>query len=479
MIPGPEEVFVVQTARGYDGSPSLDAPELLPGTIPTPALAAVRELLHRSGFDAGRFGSPSWNPLGDLIRPHSRVLIKPNWVSHANASGAGNECLVTHPTIIEAILEYAVIARPSHIVVGDAPVQGCHFEELCRVNGLHGILARIRKRGVPVALEDFRLVTIEQGLSGRTGDTSRTPAQYILFDLGTKSFLEPISAGNPRFRVTMYDPRALESTHGPGRHQYLIAREAIDADVVINLPKLKTHKKACITGTLKNMVGINGHKSYLPHHRKGGSASGGDCYEGNGSVKALTEHVLDIGNAASPGPVRTLCSIAVRATMRIAGSLPSRFDLEGSWHGNDTVWRTALDIQRILRYGDLRGSLCPVPQRTILNITDAIVGGEGEGPLSPTPVNLRFLTLGMNAASVEWINASLMGMDPAAVPLTRNAFSSGDFPIAGCAPQEVHAMLGSEELSPSELFSKMGSAVVPAQGWKGHCEWRRPHASVA
>jgi uncharacterized protein (DUF362 family) len=49
----------------------------------------------------------------------------------------------------------------------------------------------------------------------------------------------------------MYHPDWLKRTHGLGKHQYLIARDVIEADVVINVPKLKTHKKACITGARK------------------------------------------------------------------------------------------------------------------------------------------------------------------------------------------------------------------------------------
>ena len=37
------------------------------------------------------------------------------------------DCLVTHTCIIEAILHYIAKTHPVHIIVGDAPVQGCDF----------------------------------------------------------------------------------------------------------------------------------------------------------------------------------------------------------------------------------------------------------------------------------------------------------------------------------------------------------------
>jgi hypothetical protein len=35
----------------------------------------------------------------------------------------------------------------------------------------------------------------------------------------------------------------------------LIAKDVLEADIIINLPKLKMHKKAGVTNALKNFVG--------------------------------------------------------------------------------------------------------------------------------------------------------------------------------------------------------------------------------
>ena len=67
---------------------------------------------------------------------------------------------------------------------------------------------------------------------------------------------------------------------------------------------------------------------------------------------------------------------------------------DGSWGGNDTVWRMCLDLQRVLHYGRLDGAFSDTVQRKILTITDAIVAGEGNGPLSPNPVDFGMMTLG-------------------------------------------------------------------------------------
>ena len=77
-----------------------------------------------------------------------------------------------------------------------------------------------------------------------------------------------------------YDPDKFRYTHTKGMHKYCITKHLFDSDLVISLPKAKTHQKAGITAALKNIVGLNGDKDYLPHHRIGGTEVGGDAYPG-------------------------------------------------------------------------------------------------------------------------------------------------------------------------------------------------------
>ena len=182
---------------------------------------------------------------------------------------------------------------PERLTIGDAPVQGCDFAQLMAVSRTADILARLPAGDSLIEVKDFRLVTLDDDprRTVRASD-SRTEADYVRFDLADDSLLEPITSDEAPFRVTMYDPRALDETHRRGRHRYLVARELIEADVVFNVPKLKTHKKAGVTGALKNLVGINGHKAYLPHHRKGGAGRGGDAYPGSSMWKTFAEEAL-------------------------------------------------------------------------------------------------------------------------------------------------------------------------------------------
>lgn len=91
------------------------------------------------------------------------------------------------------------------------------------------------------------------------------------------------------FRITCYPPERLKREHQKGHHRYCIIKDLFEADVVLSLPKVKTHQKTGITGALKNFVGVNGDKDYLPHHRIGGTKFGGDCYPGGSLLRRWSE----------------------------------------------------------------------------------------------------------------------------------------------------------------------------------------------
>jgi uncharacterized protein (DUF362 family) len=192
------------------------------------------------------WGNSDRGPFGKIIPKGARVLIKPNWVTHANQGPWGIEPLLTDAMLVRAVVEGALQADPAQLLVGDAPIQACDFDHLLRVTGLQawaGDLA-ITQPGFK-GIRDFRRTTcvVRDGI--RFASEEVLPLdRFVLFDLASESLLEPVTDDHRSFRVTQYDPEAMAKTHGPGRHQYLVARDVMEADVVVNLPKLKTHKKA-------------------------------------------------------------------------------------------------------------------------------------------------------------------------------------------------------------------------------------------
>lgn len=463
-------VAVARTKAAYDIRQDPDkAPEI--GGSTNSAEAALHELFRIWRLDLPRHGTAEWNPLGGLISTGARIVIKPNWVFHKNQSGTGLDCLLTHSSLIGAVAKYAALTKPAQLLIGDAPIQGCDFEKLRQHAGIDDLADSLRRYGLKFSIADFRR-TILQGnsLGYDRQEGVRRREHFVLFDLQHDSLLESLSEDSDRFRVTMYNPDLLQRTHRAGRHQYLVAREVIDADAVINLPKLKTHRKACLTGALKNLIGINGNKEYLPHHRKGGSEDHGDCYPGRSAWKEVAEALLDSANRHSPGGTQAAFAWIARTGQRIAAKLGADENLEGSWHGNDTIWRTCLDLQRILRYGRIDGTLAAEPQRTVISITDAIIGGEGEGPLANTPVSSAFVTGALNPAAAEWVHARLMGFDPMKIPLVRQSFGNFRYPLTDFSPESIRVWLADAEKSGKDVLPFDGRAFRPPRGWQGHCE---------
>lgn len=353
----------------------------------------------------------------------SMVVLKPNWVSHTNPLGHSPESLVTHPAIIEAVATVVAetLAPGATIVIGDAPVQSCDFDALLKLNGIPELLARLAARfpRLHFEVQDWRLVRAARRLSFRATERVETfdASTHEIVDVGARSFLEPVSDKAERFRVTCYPHSSMRLRHAPGRHEYLIARAALDADVFINLPKLKTHIKAGITGALKNLVGINGHKEFLPHHVLGSPANGGDSHRVDSRLRDAFERYYDFHFehlANLPRPFISVLSRALNSTDRLTAGFidPSNF---GSWPGNDTVWRMTLDLNHLLY------AWAPRRPKAIFTLVDAVTVGTGDGPLRPSPAHAGLLLAGQNPATIDAVGARVLGFDPRALPTIREA----------------------------------------------------------
>ena len=431
---------------------------------PAPISAALERATTALGWaDAGR------GPFGNCIPRGARVLVKPNWVLHRNEGRGGFEPLVTHASVISAVVTAALQAGASSVLVGDAPVQGCDFPKLMEASGTRRWAEPLRARDTRfLGVRDFRrtVATMRDGVLEAEAERISLD-QFVLFDLGAESMLEPISDDRGSFRVTQYDPAQLALTHRSGRHQYLVAREVVEADVIINLPKLKTHKKAGLTCALKNLIGINGNKEYLPHHRVGGLDAGGDCYPGNSYVKRALEYAYDQLNSAKSHAARRSWAAGARVldkTRRFGGD---EVGVEGSWSGNDTIWRTCLDLNRIVQYGTSNGELADSPVRTVIHVVDALIAGQADGPLAPDPLPLGLLLVGASAPAIDWVGAHLLGYSPQRIRTTREAFGTFRWPLVAedAGPVTVVGDRGSGIADDMVSLRPSGPITYPA-GWR-------------
>lgn len=427
---------------------------------------AIRRSAENLGWADGRRGA-----FGRVVAEGARVVVKPNLVLHFNQGTGGMLPLVTHQSIIKAVVAEVLKANPSRVIVGDAPIQSCDFAVLMRLTTLGDWASELQARDSRFAgIRDFRRTTcVIKGDGVRVAEENRQAAEnYVLYNLGRDSLLEPITDDKNSFRVTRYDPRLMAKTHSPGNHQYLVARDIIEADTVINLPKLKTHKKAGITSALKNLVGINGNKEYLPHHRIGGAGDGGDCYPGSDAVKRALEAVLDRQNmtvSQTKGKILASVGVQLERMMRLKGDTTG---VEGAWSGNETVALMCLDLNRILLYGRPDATLGDTVQRKVLHIVDAVVAGQGDGPLASDALPLGLILAGENATALDWVGAHLLGYDAAKIPLLNHSFEDFRWQIADFEPTSIE-LLGDweDDLTAADLlaFAEKQTVVHPS-GWQ-------------
>ena len=432
--------------------------------------AAVRRILEDLGLDRPNIGKPTWNPLKDCLQPGQRAVIKPNWVMHVNPSGSA-EPLITHTSVIRVLLDYVLLALDGRgrVDIADAPLQGCDFAALKRTSMIEELLDLYRAEAPRVEFQvlDLRKTTLEGWQIDRNAhqqsQQSGDPRGYTLVDLGRDSLLADIEDRARRFRVTMYDHRLMHRHHAEARHEYLLANSVLDADLVINVPKLKTHIKAGVTAALKNLIGINGHKEYLPHHTNGCPATGGDQYPGMSYVKPVRNWVDDrywrVRAQSTPSRrYRSVLATAGRALRLPSRVLDSDNLMDGGWSGNDTIPRTALDINNALYFMDTvddRGRLSAEPLRTALHIVDGVVAGEGHGPLHPSPKHARLVMGGWNPLTIDACAGRLIGLDADKVRLLRYGFAHPRSMLAAVSPKiaDLELLLDGARMPLAELAS--------------------------
>jgi uncharacterized protein (DUF362 family) len=426
----------------------------------------IREALAGAGLGEKNAGAP----MADIIEQGMTVLLKPNWVLHFNQADQGMDCMVTHPAFILAALKEVLAARPGRVIIADAPIQSCRFDLLATPE----FRQRVAEMATcPVEVVDFRkMVLAAGGLAEGMIKNPREEGQYVLFDLGEESLLEPVSSPAGRFRVTCYDPDVLARAHRPGRHQYVLSREAFEADVILNLPKLKTHRKAGITAALKNLVGINGDKDFLPHHRLGGSALGGDCYQGVAPLKRAAEYCLDNANRNIGGERFGYWNSRFDALMKWQAKVGD-LGIDGGWHGNDTTWRMVLDLNRLALYGRPDGTLSDTRLRRVYSLTDAIVAGERNGPLSPSPINLGAVTFAASSPFADLVHSALMRFDWKVLPLIGGAFGGFRYRLTDRGPEDCEVHLRGRRVALDELAATCGMDFRPPDRWAGHVELNR------
>lgn len=429
---------------------------------------AVREVLRLAGLDAARFGSPDWNPLGELVPTGGTVLIKPNWVRHYHLTGRDLFSMITHPAVLRPLIDYAfkAVGPGGRVWVMDAPLFDADFGKLSAACRLGDLEATLRSRGVPLRVGDLRslVVRVDKGVVVQRVRREVWESESVEFDLADDSELTEIGPSLHNLFGSDYDRRVTTALHasknGRQQHYYRISRRALEADLVVSVPKLKTHKKTGVTLNVKNMIGINTDKNYIPHYRVGSPSQGGDEFPDTDSRlrrvrRKVIRHAIDnvLGRLGTAGErmvhgfMTVWLALNRRRLERQAGRTLDPIDVfyrsaqgdrhrTGNWWGNDTCWRCALDINKVLLYGRPDGSLGDAPARRYFSVIDGIVGGDEDGPVAPTPRPEGVLLAGFDPVTVDMVATRVMGFPPALIRdqrrggrLTRHPLVPGDLPV--------------------------------------------------
>ena len=410
------------------------------------------------------------------------VVVKPNWVQHRAESRDTWEALITSPDLVEQVVRaVAVLTGGSALIsVCDAPHTYADFGAILDRGALRQRLERVRHEWPALQLEvlDLRRERwiVQESVVVRREANVEDPRGYTAVDLGSQSCLYQFR-GEGRFYGADYDREGVNLHHHGDRHEYLLAGTPLEADLFINLPKLKTHRKTGITAALKNLVGINGDKNWLPHHTDGCPADGGDerpVLGWAGWAETRIKPLVQAATLRAPALGGPLYRLARRRGALLDGDAPTIRN--GNWQGNDTCWRMALDLNRALLFANRDGTLRTSRQpKRYFCIVDGIIGGEGNGPTDPEPVGSNVLIAGGNPAEVDAVAARLMGFDIERVPIVSRAFDTHPLPIGGTS---IDRLVCFDERVGAELPLSEVTTAVPG-GFRPHFGWPDVRAAVA
>ncbi len=437
----------------------------------------VRVLFEDMGLDFSRKGTSKWNPFFAFINPGDRVLIKPNLVLHHNRGGKNIDAVVTHASVIRPVVDYALIALQGkgRIVIGDAPHGDADFDAIVEYNGLKELVNWYRDmKGINIELRDFRKYVYPNGFDVSVCEkVDRDPDGYVLVDIGRRSSLNELSHIELLYGSD-YNRKHIVQQHIEGGHKYLISGTVLNSDVVISIPKLKTHKKTGITINLKNLVGINGDKNYLAHYRVGSPSHGGDEYPDTNKfilkiLRAFNSYSRDVLLAPNKMFLRYINRV-IRVPFAVLSVIYNRLSSnkiisQGNWYGNDTCWRMCLDLNYILQFADNKGKLHDTSQRKYFCLVDGIISGEGNGPMEPDPKNCGILIAGHDPYKTDYIGAYIMGFDPAKIKLMSESVKDS---TVGFLPNDLKVVCrDNETMIP---YSGLNYHFKPHDAWKQRIE---------
>ena len=447
--------------------------------IPNPIYASIRRLLYHLELDKNNYGTPQWNPLGELIKPGNSVVIKPNFVRHHHRLGKPVEAIITHASILRPIMDYAWIAlhERGEIIVADAPQGDANFDKLIEVNGTASLFQYYQQYGTSslcIELRDIRKewTPYKHGIIWDRIKLKGDPHGYRTVTLDYDS--EFIDKQHKDYYGADPDRDRTKKFHDGMINRYNVAGTILNADVFISVPKLKVHRKVGVTLNIKNLVGINGEKNFLPHFTVGAPEHGGDEFSNDTWNNKVDRQLKDwfLWKHPSWGKYGYLVWHALDKLVFRKLQTKQNF-VKGDWHGNDTTWRAAVDLAKIILYADKSGVMHKTPQRRYLSIIDGVIGGDKEGPLTPDPEYSGIVLGGFNPTIVDLFATKIMGFDWRKFKMLQGAVRAQKYSLSVEDPAGYRVSTDIDH-----DFSRPLLSFDPPAGWVGHVEWEENNSNL-
>lgn len=414
------------------------------------------------------------------VTPGDWVVIKPNLVKEFKENDHSEwRSVITSPELVEQVCADVCqkLQGSGKVTICDAPQTDSSFKKIAELLGLDMIARNCQEKfGVPVEIVDLRNEewTNEGGIITKRETLSGDPAGAIPFNLGVNSLFYGCQ-GEGRYYGADYDAGVVNSHHHEDVQEYLVCATPVLADVFINMPKMKTHKKTGVTLNLKNLVGINADKNWLPHHTEGSPRNGGDEYPDLTIKRRLEQLAVKLARKIALRIPYFGPKLAIK--LRSAGTAVfghgSSVIRSGNWYGNDTTWRMALDLNRCLLFGNKDGTIRDNNPKRYYCLIDGIVGMEGMGPMQGDPVDSGVVVCGTDPVTVDMVAARFMGFDWRKLAIIREAYNLETKPITQLRPEDVNIKSDVAEWNGRflDIESQKFLSFKPHFGWKGHVEY--------
>lgn len=414
----------------------------------------------------------------DREKTKKTVLVKPNWILPSRSNSDQWHQVITHPALVTLVIEVLAekITKGSRIIVADGPDGEADFRMILSRYPINKWQNIAKRYGHKLEIYDLRdeLCIKNYGVILKKVKVDNPPFGNFRVNMkGRDSEYFTHRKSTKGYYGTNYDTLETNRAHNGKDNIYYMSKILLEADIVINLPKLKTHRKTGITASLKNVVGLTTNRNYLPHHSEGSYQRGGDQFK-NHSLLAYWE-----GNLLSRSRQISLKSkwfLSLMPTLRKLGERifgrTTRFTRSGNWYGNDTAWRMVLDINKVIFYFSKSGIMLRrrYRGRKYFTIVDAILVGEGMGPLDPDPVQMGYVIIGTNPVAVDLVCAKIMSFDFKKIPMIAKAFTIKHYRLTNFSPGDVKVVLNGKVLRVCDIPQAIIKRIKPQFGWQGHIE---------